>query len=152
MKNLYLSILILIFGAKTLYAQTAQPVKNLAKYCEIVSVPYSVPDDDKQHFVDISFRFGWNAKAPSSIAVQFVNHGYTGIKFKFAIEDVTTKKMIILDSAHNSRFGSETLRANSESAIWSGPVTDTKDSFSLHVWDSDGDEFDKVPISISDQQ
>jgi hypothetical protein len=60
--------------------------------------------------------------------------------------------MIILDSVRNSRFGSETLRANSESAIWSGPVSNAKDSFSLHVWDSDGDEFDKVPISISDQQ
>jgi hypothetical protein len=151
MKNLYFSVLLLImiFAAKYLYAE---PVKNLAKYCETVSVFYSVPDDDKQHFVDINFRFGWNAKAPSLIAVQFVNHGYTARKFKFAIQDVTTKKMITLDAVHNSRFGSETLKANSESAIWSGPVSNIKDSFSLHVWDSDGDEFDKVPISISDQQ
>ena len=60
--------------------------------------------------------------------------------------------MVILDPVHNARFGTETVRQNSEGKIWSGSVDNPKDSFSLHVWDSDGDEFDKIPISINDQQ
>jgi hypothetical protein len=60
--------------------------------------------------------------------------------------------MIVLDAIHNSCFGSETLSENSESIIWSGSVDDIKDSFSLRVWNSNGDEFDKEPISIKNQQ
>jgi hypothetical protein len=65
---------------------------------------------------------------------------------------VTTNKIVLLDSVHNVRFGTETLKANSTSAIWSGPVDNINDSFSLRVWSGDGDEFDKEPISIKDQQ
>jgi hypothetical protein len=130
----------------------AQQVKDLSKNYKIVSVPYSVPDDDRRNFADVDFRFGWNNKAPYTIAIQFVNHGYATRKFKFAIKDVTVKKTVILDTVHNSRFGYETLKPNSKSNVWFGLVDNIKDSFSLRVWDSDGDEFDKVPISISDQQ
>jgi hypothetical protein len=151
MKKFYFFVLLLavVFGAKDLFAQQ---VKDLSKYYEIVSVPYSVPDNDQENFADVDFRFGWNSKAPYKIAIQFVNHGYTLRKFKFAIKDVTSKKTVILDPVHNSRFGTESLKPNSESDIWSGPVNSNKDSFSLRVWDNNGDEFDKVPISISDQQ
>jgi hypothetical protein len=151
MKKLIFFVLILtvFFCSKDSFAQ---PVKDIAKYYEIVSVPYSVPDNDELHFSDIAFKFGWNDKAPYTIAIQFINHGYSSRKLKFAIKDVTSNKTIILDTIHNSRFGSELLKANATSNIWSGVVDNVKDSFSLHVWDSDGDEFDKVPISIKDQQ
>ncbi|HXL72126.1 MAG TPA: hypothetical protein VN963_00750 [bacterium] len=142
-------VLVLIFFVKAL---CAQEVKDLSKYCEIVSVHYSVPDNDQQNFADVDFRFGWNSKKPATIAVQFVNHSYSDRKFKFAIKDLTSKKMILLDAVHNSRLGSEALKPNSESAIWSGPVDNINDSFSLRVWNSNGDEFDKEPISIKDQQ
>jgi hypothetical protein len=151
MKKLYFPILLLILII-FVKALCAQEVKDLSSYCEIVSVHYSLPDNDQQNFADVDFRFGWNSKAPETIAIQFVNRSYSIRKFKFAIKDVTSKKMILLDVVHNSRFGSEELKPNSESVVWSGPVNDIKDSFSLHVWNSNGDEFDKEPISIKDQQ
>jgi hypothetical protein len=148
MNKLYFSTLFLIavFSAKEL---CAQQTKYLSKKYEKVSASYSVPDNDQQNFKDIDFKLGWNSKAPHVIAIQFVNHGYEKRKFKFAIEDVISKKMVILDTVHNSRFGSETLKANSQGVIWSGLVDSLKDSFSLHVWDSDGDEFDKEPIFLN---
>jgi hypothetical protein len=151
MKNLTLAISILaaFFCAKGLCAQAA---KDLSKACKTVSVPYSVPDNDKRNFADVYFSFGWNDKKPYTISVQFVNHGYANRKIKFAIKDVTAKKMVVVDRSHNARFGTETVKANSKGAIWSGTVEDIKDSFSLHVWDSEGNEFDKVAVSISDQQ
>lgn len=151
MKKIFFSILLLTltFFAKDSHAQQA---KDLSKSYAVVSVPYSVPDNDKQNFADVYFRFGWTRKAPAKIAIQFTNHGYSSRKFRFAIKDVTTNKMVLLDAVHNSRFGSETLKANSVGPIWSGLVDNIKDSFSLRVWDGDGDEFDKVAISISDQQ
>jgi hypothetical protein len=57
-----------------------------------------------------------------------------------------------LDPAHQSRFGSEILKSSSKGLIWSGPIDDVNDSFSLHVWDGDGDEVDKKPISIKDNK
>jgi hypothetical protein len=151
MKNQYFFILILIviFYSKNLLAQT---VKDISKKYPIVSVPYTLPDNDQQNFTDVYFRFGWPAKSPYTIAVQFANHAYKTRKLKFAIKDVTANKMVLLDAVHNVRFGTETLKANSISAIWSGPVDNINDSFSLHVWSGDGDEFDKEPISIKDQQ
>ncbi len=151
MKKLCFSILLLVifFGTKTLWAERAKDISKLYKF---ISVTYSVPDDDQQHFANVDFRFGWNDKSPYKIAIQFVNHSYSTRKFKFVIKDVTSKKMVLLDVAHNSRFGSENLKPNSVGAIWSGPVDNIKDSFSLRVWDSEGDEFDKVPVSIKDQE
>lgn len=151
MKNFFLFVLflIVIFFEKSLYAQA---VKDLSKKYSIVSVPYTLPDNDQQNFADVYFRFGWPAKAPYSIAIQFANHAYKTIKFKFAIKDVTTNKTILIDTVHNSRFGIENLKANSTGAIWSGLVDNVNDSFSLRVWNSDGDELDKEPISIKDQQ
>jgi hypothetical protein len=151
MKNLYFSILFLsiIFYSNNLFAQ---PAKDIAKKYPVVSVPYTLPDNDQQNFADVYFRFGWPAKPPYTIAVQFANHAYKTRKLKFAIKDVTTNKIVLLDSVHNVRFGTETLKANSTSAIWSGPVDNINDSFSLRVWSGDGDEFDKEPISIKDQQ
>jgi len=148
---LYFSILFLsiIFYSNNLFAQ---PAKDIAKKYPVVSVPYTLPDNDQQNFADVYFRFGWPAKPPYTIAVQFANHAYKTRKLKFAIKDVTTNKIVLLDSVHNVRFGTETLKANSTSAIWSGPVDNINDSFSLRVWSGDGDEFDKEPISIKDQQ
>ena len=151
MKRLYIPVflLIAIFFAKDLHAGQG---KDISKYYGLVSVPYSVPDNDRQHFADVNFRFGWKSKTPFKIAIQFVNHGYASRKFKFAIKDITSNKVVILDTVHNSRFGSENLKPSSVGMIWSGLVDNIKDSFSLHVWDSEGEEFDKVPISIKDQQ
>jgi hypothetical protein len=150
MKNLFKLILylVIILASKTL---SAQEMKDLSKIYKTVSASYPLPDKDDQNFPDIDFRFGWN-KTPSMIAVQFINHSYSSKKIKFAIKDLTSGKMIVLDNIHNSHFGSETLKENSESAIWAGPVDDIRDSFSLHVWNSNGDEFDKAPISIKNQQ
>ncbi|SRR5665213_717837 len=148
-QNSLVLILVLIFWVKAL---CAQEVKDLSKYCEIVSVHYSLPDNDQQNFADVDFRFGWNSKTPATIGVQFVNRSYADRKFKFAIKDVTSKKIVILDKIHNSHFGSAALKANSESVIWSGSVDNINDSFSLHVWNANGDEFDKEPISIKDQR
>jgi len=149
MKNILFSILILFFSVNYL---SAQQVKDLSKFFTIVSVPYTLPDNDQQNFADVYFRFGWSSKIPCSIAIQFANHAYKTIKFKFAIKDVTANKIVLLDTVHNSRFGIENLKANSTSVIWSGLVDNVNDSFSLRVWNSDGDELDKDPISIKDQQ
>jgi hypothetical protein len=142
-------LLAVIFCAGYLFS--GQEADLLKKY-PIVSVYYSVPDNDQRNFADVVFRFGWSKKPTSKIAIQFVNRGYSDRKLKFAIKDVTSKKMVVLDTAHNSRFGTEMLKANSTGAIWSGLVDDINDKFSLRVWDSAGDEFDKVPICIKDQQ
>ena len=147
--SLIILILTLAFGAQGIYAGQAD---SLSKSYATVSVPYSVPDNDQQNFANVDFRFGWNSKAPYKIAIQFTNHAYAGRKFKFAIKDVTSKKMVVLDKVHKTSFAVVNLTPNSVSAIWSGPVDDVKDSFALRIWNSDGDEFDKVPISISDQQ
>lgn len=151
MKKTYFFVLcsVLILGANGLGAENKD---KLSAFCNTVSVYYSVPDNDQLNFSDVVFRFGWNNKPPDTIAIQFVNRSYSERKIKFAIKDVTTKKMVVLDAAHNSRFGTERLKANSIGAIWSGPVDNINDSFSLHVWNNDGDEFDKVPISVKDQQ
>ncbi len=150
MKKLFSSalILIVIFCTKDL---CSREVGGLSKYYETVSMSYPVPDNDKKNFPDVDFRFGWNSKAPFRIAVQFVNRGYKDRKLKFAIKDVTSKKMIVLDGTHRSRFGSEMLKADSMGAIWSGPVDNIKDGFSLCVWNGNGDKFVKAAVSISDQ-
>lgn len=149
-KSLYpILLLTLLFGAEGSWAEKA---KDLAKTFPIVSVYYSAPDNDQRNFADVVFRFAWTSQKPFRIAIQFVNHGYADRKLKFAIKDVTSKKTVILDPVRHSPFGTETLKANSTGGIWSGPVDNINDSFSLRVWDSAGDEFDKVPISSKDQQ
>jgi len=150
MKKHYLMMAVfsLIFGAKGLCAEQAD---DLSKSCEIVSVSYSVPDNDQQNFEDVNFRFGWKGNAPATLSIQFINDGYSVRSFKFAIKDITSKKMIVLDAAHHAHLGSETLSPNSTSVVWSGPVDDLNDSLTLRVWNDKGDQFDKVPISITDQ-
>jgi hypothetical protein len=59
--------------------------------------------------------------------------------------------MIVIDKVHHSPFGTETLKPDAISKIWSGPVDNINDVFLLRVWDSDGDEFDSSPVSIGDQ-
>jgi lysophospholipase L1-like esterase len=147
MEKLHFLILFLMgtFCAKD---SCAQEVKDISKDYAIFSVYYSVPDNEQHNFKDVNFRFGWTNKEPFRISVQFFNAGYVDVKLKFAIKNETSNQMIILDSIHNSRFGTETLKANSDGVIWSGPVDNIKDSFSLHVWNSDGDEFGQAPISI----
>ncbi len=125
---------------------------DLSKKFQTVSVFYSVPDDDKQHFADVVFRFGWNSQPPYVIGLQFSNRSYEIHKLKFAIKDVTTGKTVVLDPVRNTAFGMEVLEATSPGKVWSGTVDDVKDSFVLKVWDEAEDEFDKVPISITDQQ
>jgi hypothetical protein len=151
MKNLFFLLLFLTVlpNSNVLFAQQ---VKDISKKYMIISVPYTLPDNDQQNFADVYFRFGWPAKAPYVIAVQFANHAYRTIKFKFAIKDVTANKMVQIDTVHKSLFGTENLKANSTGMIWSGPVDNINDSFSMRVWNSDGDELDKEPISLKDQQ
>jgi hypothetical protein len=151
MKKNYFPILFLImfFGTQS---YGAEQIEYINQNYGIVSVFYSCPDNDDRNFSDVFFRFGWNDKKPSTIAIQFVNRAYADRKVKFAIKDVTSKKMVILDPVHKSRFGTEMLKSNSTGKIWSGPVDNINDSFTLRVWDSAGDQFDKVPISIKDQQ
>ena len=150
MKTLGLSFLflMLLVCSKNLSAQEVKDLKNIYM---IVSTVYSLPDNNQQHFADVDFVYGLNKKVPFKIAIQFTNHGYATRKFKFAIQDTTSKKMVVLDPIHNSRFGSETLMPVTEGLIWSGPIDSNKDRFSLHVWDSDGDEFDAAPVSVSEQ-
>lgn len=151
MKKIYLSILFLalVFGEKSI---CAEQIEYITQNYGIVSVFYSCPDNDERNFSDVFFRFGWNDKKPFTIAIQFVNRAYADRKVKFAIKDVTSKKMVVLDPAHKSRFGTELLKSNSTGKIWSGPVDNINDSFILRVWNSAGDQLDKVPISIKDQQ
>jgi hypothetical protein len=145
----FILFLTMVFDSKRV---SAQSINDIAKKYLIVSSPYPLMDNDQQNSSDVYFRFGWPAKAPYVIAIQFVNHGYNTQKFKFAIKDVTLNKMIILGTVHKSTSGYETLNPNAQGIIWSGPVDNINDSFSLHVWDSSGNEFDKVPISIKTQE
>jgi hypothetical protein len=147
MNKLYLlfSFFILAFTVNGLRAQS---MIDLAKSFGILSSYYSVPDNDQKNFGSVNFRYGWTKQAPFIIAVQLTNPGYADVKLKFAVKDVTTNQMVVLDPVHNSRFGTETLKANSTGAVWSGPVDSLLDSFSLRVWDDNGDEFDQAPISI----
>lgn len=140
--------LIIVLITKTVKAQEA---KDLSKNYDIISASYSILDNDETRFLGVTFRFGWNKKEPYVIAIQFVNHGYDVQKFEFAIKDITQNKMVVLGTIHKSTSGYETLKPNSQGVIWSGPVNNVKDSFSLRVWDG-GNEFDKAPISIKDQQ
>jgi len=151
MRKVFFSILFLsaLLSARELCSQEA---RDLSKCCDTVSASYPIPDKDQQNFGDIVFRFGWNKKAPFKVAVQFVNRGYDNKKLKFAIKDVTSKKMVVLDVAHKSRFGSELLKSNSLGAVWSGVVDDVNDGFSLYVWNGKGEKFVKGPISIHDQE
>lgn len=150
MKKLFKLVLFLVIVliTKTI---NAQEVKDLSKDYDIISASYSVLVNDETRFPGVTFRFGWNKKEPYVIAVQFVNHGYDTQKFKFAIKDVTLNKLVVLGTVHKSTSGYEALKPNSPGIIWSGPVDNVKDSFSLHVWDGGGNEFDKAPISVKDQ-
>jgi hypothetical protein len=147
MKRLYFSVFLLItvFCAKDLRAQETEDLSNNYK---ILSRFYNLPDDGQKNFDHVNFRYGWTSQAPYTIAIQFTNAGYDDKKLKFAIKDVTSNQTILLDTTHNAYFGTETVKANSNSAIWSGTVSNLKDGFALRVWDSDGDSFDQAPISI----
>ena len=153
MKKLYFPVLVLMTAlcAKDLCAQEE---KDLSKYYGVVSKYYPVLDNkDKTDMNNlIYYRFGWNRKAPYTIAIQFANLGYGDRKLKFAVKDVTSKKMIVLDAVHQSRFGVELLKADSTGMIWSGPVANINDGFSLHVWEDGGEEMDKEPVSIKDKK
>lgn len=149
-KPLVLGLLLtMFFGVQCTWADKAQ---DLSKAYPVVSVYYSVPDNDQGNFADVVFRFAWTDKKPFKIAVQFVNHGYSDRKLKFAVKDAVSKKTVILDPVRRSPFGTETLKANSTGRVWSGSIDNPQDGFTLRVWDTNGDEFDKVPISIKDQQ
>jgi hypothetical protein len=126
----------------------AQEAKNISRSYRILSVYYAVPDNEKKYFDTINFRYGWADQAPYSIAIQFFNPGYNDRKLKFAIKDVTSGQMIMLDQVHNSNFGTENLKANSDGEIWAGQINSLKDTFSLRVWNADGDELEQAPISI----
>lgn len=172
MKKLYLSVLLLIlaFSAKNLCAQQED---DLSKHCGTVSKLMPVLNDQNDLNKIIAYKIGWNKAAaatpvltpsavttpsatpiitPATIAIQFSNMGYADWKLKFAVKDVTTKKMVVLDAVHNSGFGTEMLKANSKGIVWSGPVDNINDSFSVRVWIGDGDEIDKDPISLKDKK
>lgn len=126
----------------------AQENQDIEKACDIVSNYFPVVKNDQKNFYKIDYRLGWNKKAPYKISVQFINLGYASRKAKFAIKDLTSKKMIVLDPARNSRVVVENLNPASAGAIWSGLVDGIKDSFSVRVWDVEGNEIDEPPISI----
>jgi hypothetical protein len=152
MKNMYLLFWLLIttFGARCVFAQEDN---DLSKYYGTISKFDSILNNTQKDMNSIVFyRFGWNQKAPYKIAVQFVNLGYGDHKLKFAVKDVTSKKMIVLDPVHNSRFGTEMLKSSSKGVIWSGPIDNINDLFSLRVWVDDGEEMDKNPMSIKDKK
>jgi hypothetical protein len=131
----------------------AEEVKAITKYFEVVSKYHPVSNvDQKDPNNLVYYRLGWNTKDSSTIAIQFANLGYGARKLKFAIKDVTSKKLVILDPIHRSRFGLEVLKAESNGKIWSGPIDNIRDGFSLRVWEDDGDEMDKETISIKDKQ
>jgi hypothetical protein len=138
-------LLILIFSLRNLRAQDSP---DLSENYPILSAFYGVPDGGQKNFNRVNFRYGWTSQDPYVIAIQFTNAGYEDRKLKFAIKDVTTNQTILLDTVHNAYFGTETIKENSDSAIWSGTVNDIKDRFALRVWNSDGDSFDQAPISI----
>lgn len=152
MKKLIYSILFIstVLCQKELWAQQDNDLsKSFTAVTKFLPV---VVNTDKNAEKLVFYRFGWNSKAPATIGVQFSNLGYSDWKIKFAIKDMTTKKMIILDSVHKSFFGTELLKGNSKSAIWSGPVDNVSDNFSLRVWVGDGDEIDKDAVSIKDKE
>jgi hypothetical protein len=151
MKSLYF-VVILLGLAFSPQGLRSEQLDELSKAYNYVSVYYSMPDNDHLYFADVHFRFGWTAKKPYRIGVQFVNRDYGDKKIKFAIKDVTTNKMILLDPIHKSYFGAEMLKANSISSVWSGPINNVNDEFSLHVWNDEGDELDKAPISIKNKK
>src|ERR1700679_3978156 len=104
MEKLHFLILFLM-GTLCAKDSCAQEVKDISKDYAIFSVYYSVPDNEQHNFKDVNFRFGWTNKEPFRISVQFFNAGYVDVKLKFAIKNETSNQMIILDSIHNSRFG-----------------------------------------------
>lgn len=151
MKRLYFAVFLLglVFSPQGL--RGGQP-DELTKTYNVVSDYYSVPDNDRFNFADVHFRFALATKKPYKIAIQFSNASYGDKKIKFAIKDVTKNKMILLDPVHKSNFGTEMLKVNSVSAIWSGPISNISDEFSLHVWNDAGDEFDQDPVSIKNKK
>ena len=151
MKKLSISVLLLtmIFFTKDLYAQQEN---DLSKFYGKVSKYISILNDKNDLNKVVFYRIGWNGKTPNTIGIQFGNFGYADWKLKFAIKDVTSKKFIVLDTVHNSFFGTEMSKANSKGIIWSGVVDNINDGFSLHVWVGDGDEIDKEPVSIKDKK
>jgi hypothetical protein len=141
----YILLSVLFFCAKLL---DAQEIQYLSKDYPILSVFYNVPDDDRNSFAHLNFRYGWTSQAPYTIAIQFSNAGYDDKILKFAIKDVTLNKMVILGKVHKSTAGFETLKANSDGVIWSGLIANLNDSFALRVWNSDGKSLEQAPISI----
>lgn len=147
MRKIYFSVLFLfiVFCAKNLCAQNNQ---DLSTNYQILSVFYNIPGKDQSNFDAVNFRYGWTNQTPYTIAIQFTNAGYSDQKIKFAIKDITSNQTILIDPIHNSYFATETLKANSNGAIWSGEVKDLKDLFALRVWDSNGNAFNQTPVSI----
>jgi hypothetical protein len=132
---------------------SAQPSDDISKQYGIVSDYFPLPDKIQNNADKVIFyRLGWNEKKPYTVAIQFVNLGYADRKMKFALKDITTKKMLVLDKTHNSRFGTELLKSNSKGHIWASPIVDIKDGLLLRVWNNDGDEFDAAPVTIKDQK
>ena len=146
-KKLYFStgLLLALLGVRGLGAQEGN---DLSKSYPILSVFYNVPDNDKKYFQAVNFRYGWTSQPPYQIAVQFSNPEYSDLKIKFAVKDVTSNQLILLDPTHQAFFGLETLKPLANGQIWSGPVDSLKDQFSLRAWNSDDDEMSQEPISI----
>jgi hypothetical protein len=131
----------------------AQEDKDLSKVYEVATPFRPLSADANSDFNNmVYYHFGWNRKGPAVIALQFVNMGYKDHKLKFAIKDLTAKKLVVLDPARRSNFGTEALKADSKGAIWTGAVKNIRDKFSLHAWEDGGDEMDKDPVSINDKK
>ncbi len=139
MKKLQLALfaLLVLVGSQS---WATRQVNELEKNYPVLSAFYPVPDNEKKQFKDVYFRLGWKARKPYRIAVQFTNQSYKTVPLKFALKDVTTQKMVILDKGKNTAVGAETLGSISEGALWSALIQDKKDHFILRVWDKDGSE------------
>jgi hypothetical protein len=131
----------------------AQDDTAFPKEFNVVSNFHSVPGKDKNDLQNlVYYRFAWRKKAPYAVAIQFVNLGYGERKLKFAVKDITSKKNVVIDPAHQSCFGTEALKESSKGMIWSGPIDSPNDRLSLRVWEDGGDEIDKAPISMNDKK
>jgi hypothetical protein len=126
-----------------------QEAQTIEESYPILSPFYNVPGSTAERFNHLNFRYGWTDKDPYRIAVQISNPSYGEQKIKFAIKDLTTNQLVLLDEEHNAYFINETLPASMDGKIWSGEVQSLSDAYALKVWDSDGDSFQQAPVRIS---
>ncbi len=129
---------------------SAQVDQDIGKACDVVSAYFPVAGKAAPPLDKLEYRLGWNKKPPYRISVQFTNLGYAGLKIRFALRDVTSKKALVLDAARNSPVVTENVGPASAGAVWSGRLDNLHDRCSLRVWDMDGGEWGEKPVGLQD--